>query len=91
MARALVDGMTSEWEPERYHDDYREKLEQVIEEKIEHPDTVPKGAPKTRKPTKIVDLVSVLQRSIDQATASRGKHRPHTAARHPHPAHKRAA
>jgi DNA end-binding protein Ku len=73
MARALVEGMTSEWEPERYHDDYREKLEQIIEEKIEHPDSHPKGAPKARKPTKVIDLVSVLQRSIEHATASRGK------------------
>jgi DNA end-binding protein Ku len=73
MARALVEGMTSEWEPERYHDDYREKLEQIIEEKIEHPDAHPKGAPKARKPTKVIDLVSVLQRSIEHATASRGK------------------
>jgi len=73
MARALVDGMTSDWEPERYHDDYREKLEQIIEEKIEHPDAHPKDAPKARKPTKVIDLVSVLQRSIDHATASRGK------------------
>ena len=88
MARALVDGMTSEWEPERYHDDYREKLEQVIEEKIEHPDAQPKGAPKAPKPTKIVDLVSVLQRSIDQATASRGKNRSQKAS---HSGRKRAA
>lgn len=80
MARALVDGMTSEWEPERYHDDYREKLEQVIEEKLEHPGAHPKGAPKAPKPTKIVDLVSVLQRSIDQASAKRGP-RPRKAAR----------
>jgi len=76
MARALVDGMTSEWEPERYHDDYREKLEKIIEEKIEHPDA---------------HLVSVLQRSIEQATASRGKGA-HAAQKTRHPAaRKRAA
>jgi DNA end-binding protein Ku len=91
MARALVDGMTSEWEPERYHDDYREKLEQIIEEKVEHPDARPKGAPAPPRSTKIVDLVAVLQRSIDHATATRrkppAKKKP---TRHP-AAHKRAA
>ena len=91
MARALVDGMTSEWEPERYHDDYREKLEKIIEEKIEHPDAHPKGAPRPPKSTKVVDLVSVLQRSIEQATASRGKGA-HAAQKTRHPAaRKRAA
>jgi len=73
MAGALVEGMTTEWEPTRYHDDYREKLEHIIEEKIEHPEARPKGAPAPPKTTKIVDLVSVLQRSIDNATANRGK------------------
>ncbi len=91
MARALVDGMTSEWEPERYHDDYREKLEKIIEEKIEHPNAHPKGAPRPPKSTKVVDLVSVLQRSIEQATASRGKGA-HAAQKTRHPAaRKRAA
>jgi len=73
MARALVEGMSSEWEPERYRDDYREKIEQIIEEKIEHPGAQPK-ARKAPRATKIVDLVSVLQKSIEHATASRGKH-----------------
>ena len=88
MARTLVEGMTAEWEPERYKDDYREKLEQIIEEKIEHPGARPKGAPPPPKTTKIVDLVSVLQKSIDHATASRGKQA--RAARH-RPARKKAA
>jgi len=73
MARTLVDGMTSDWEPDRYKDDYREKLEQIIEEKIEHPTARPKGAPAPRKPTKVIDLVSVLQRSIDHAATTRRK------------------
>ncbi|MEY2542199.1 MAG: end-binding protein Ku, partial [Verrucomicrobiota bacterium] len=33
MAKALVDSMTSKWNPEKYHDDYREALMEVIEEK----------------------------------------------------------
>ena len=91
MAGALVEGMTTEWEPTRYHDDYREKLEHIIEEKIEHPEARPKGAPAPPKTTKIVDLVSVLQRSIEQATASRGKGA-HAAQKTRHPAaRKRAA
>jgi DNA end-binding protein Ku len=68
MAKALVDGMTSKWNPKKYHDDYREALMEVIEEKVESGGKEiaekPKKAP---KPTKVIDLVSVLQQSLAQA------------------------
>jgi DNA end-binding protein Ku len=67
MAKQLIASMTHEWDPEKYHDDYREKLEEIIEEKIEHPGAKPKPEPKAPKPTKVIDLVSVLQRSLDEA------------------------
>jgi DNA end-binding protein Ku len=35
MANALVESMSSKWDPEKYHDDYREALLEVIEEKVE--------------------------------------------------------
>ena len=35
MAKALIDSMASKWNPEKYHDDYREALMEVIEEKVE--------------------------------------------------------
>jgi DNA end-binding protein Ku len=75
--------MTSKWQPEKYKDDYREALMEVIEEKVEaggkEIEEKPRKAP---KPTKVIDLVSVLQKSLEQtggkkkATAkSRGKHK----------------
>lgn len=67
MAKSLVASMTGEWQPEKYKDDYREKLEKVIEEKIEHPDAEP-GKPVTkRKATNVIDLVAVLQQSLQQS------------------------
>ncbi len=66
MAKQLIDSMTSKWKPEQYHDEYREALEKMIEDKIEHGD---KAAPKTSKkakPTNVIDLVAVLQKSIRQ-------------------------
>ncbi len=67
MAKSLIDGMTSKWEPEKYKDDYREALMDVIEEKVEaggkEIEEKPRKAP---KPTKIIDLVSVLQKSLEQ-------------------------
>src|ERR1041384_3703539 len=35
MAEALVKSMTSKWDPEKYKDDYRDALMEVIEEKVE--------------------------------------------------------
>jgi DNA end-binding protein Ku len=83
MARSLIDSMSSTWNPKKYRDDYREALMEVIEEKVEaggkEIETKPKKAP---KPTKVIDLVSVLQKSLEQtgvkkkATAkSRTKHK----------------
>src|SRR5437762_4736628 len=74
MAKALVGSMSSKWDPEKYHDDYREALMEVIEEKVEaggkEIEEKPKKAP---KPTKVIDLVSVLQRSLEQSGGGRKK------------------
>ena len=68
MAKALINSMSAKWDPEKYHDDYREAVMKVIEEKVEHGgediEEKPKKAP---KPTKVIDLVEVLQRSLAQA------------------------
>src|SRR5437588_9915397 len=71
MAKALIGNMTSKWDPEKYHDDYREAVMKVIEEKVEHGgediESKPKKAP---KPAKVSDLAEVLQQSLKHAGAS---------------------
>src|SRR5678816_1466969 len=67
MAQALIDSMSDEWKPDEYVDEYREALEKLIEEKVEKGD---KALPKTvrkPKPTNVIDLVSVLQKSLQQS------------------------
>jgi DNA end-binding protein Ku len=72
MAKSLIDSMSSKWNPEKYKDDYREALMEVIEEKVEaggkEIEEKPKKAP---KPTKVIDLVSVLQKSLEQTGAKK--------------------
>ena len=67
MAKSLIGSMTSKWQPEKYKDDYREALMEVIEEKVEaggkEIEEKPRKAP---KPTKVIDLVSVLQKSLER-------------------------
>ena len=72
MAKSLIDSMSAKWNPQKYRDDYREALMEVIEEKVEaggkEIEKKPKKAP---KPTKVIDLVSVLQKSLDQTGAKK--------------------
>ena len=90
MAKSLIDSMSSKWNPEKYKDDYREALMEVIEEKVEaggkEIEEKPKKAP---KPTKIVDLVSVLQKSLEQ-TGGKKKAAGKSRRKQKHPAKKAA-
>jgi DNA end-binding protein Ku len=90
MAKALVESMTSKWNPEKYHDDYREKLMEVIEQKVEAGGKEIKEKPKKApKPTKVIDLVKVLQQSLEKSGAARKRS---TTKREKHPSrYKKAA
>jgi DNA end-binding protein Ku len=52
----------------------------MIEEKIDKGDAAEPAPAKTRRPTNVVDLVSVLQQSIQQ-TKAKGKPAPKAAAK----------
>lgn len=70
MAQTLVESMSGSWTPERYKDDYRQALEKVIEEKVQHGGKLVGKAKAARPPTKVIDLVQVLQESLAQAQKS---------------------
>ncbi|MGH8101893.1 MAG: Ku protein [Chthoniobacterales bacterium] len=90
MAKSLIDSMSGKWDPEKYHDEYREALMDVIEKKVEAGGKEIEEKPKkTPKPTKVIDLVSVLQKSIEQTgVAKKGAKRSRT--KHKQPAKKAA-
>jgi DNA end-binding protein Ku len=78
MAKQLVASMTGKWHAEKYHDDYKEALMEVIEEKVA---AGGREAPKPKKragakATNVIDLVSVLQKSIQQHGSRPKKARP---------------
>lgn len=65
MAKALIESMTSEWEPTRYKDQYRDALMELIEEKAsKRPPSAKPAAP--RVAPNVVDLVAVLQESLQK-------------------------
>ncbi len=85
MARQLIESMTEKWNPQNYTDEYRDALQQMIDAKIEHSDTGKAVPAKRARPTNVIDLVSVLQKSIDQtktkSTPRSPKKRPQTSAK----------
>jgi DNA end-binding protein Ku len=70
MAHVLIDSMESEWDPGRFHDTHRQKVQALIEEKSQGKViTVAKPAPAP----KIVDLMEALQASISARQPDRSK------------------
>ena len=69
MAKQLVSAMTGAFEPQRYHDAYREALLKVIEAKVDGQEIeAPEPVVETRG---LTDLMAVLEASVAQARASR--------------------
>jgi DNA end-binding protein Ku len=68
MAMALVEGMSEKWEPEQYHDTYREDVLALVEKKVAAHETktiTMPGKEETRAASSnVIDLVSLLQQSI---------------------------
>ena len=65
MAKALIESMAGEWEPTKYKDQYREALMELIEDKArKRPLSEKPVAP--RMASNVVDLVSVLQESLQK-------------------------
>jgi DNA end-binding protein Ku len=71
MAGVLVASMSSEWRPEKYHDEYKDALEKLIEEKVEKGDKATPKPVRRPKATNVIDLVSVLQKSLKQSGATK--------------------
>ena len=75
MAAQLIDGMTEKWDPKDYQDDYRQALEKMIEKKLESGGHAPEAPKRHRQPSNVIDLVSVLQKSLAQ-TKSKARRTP---------------
>jgi DNA end-binding protein Ku len=63
MAKALIDSLSSEFNPEQYRDEYREELLALIERKAKG-ESVVETASEAPKPTKAPDLMAALEESL---------------------------
>ena len=65
MAQALIESMSVAWEPEKYRDEYRTALIEIIEQKAQNKEIAGKPAAAPRS-TNVIDLVKVLQESLSR-------------------------
>ena len=64
MAKKLIDGMTTKWDPGKYEDEYKTQLMAMIQEKVKHPDKKHVQPKSSKRPSNIIDLMSVLEESL---------------------------
>jgi DNA end-binding protein Ku len=71
MAKKLIDGMTTKWNPHKYQDEYKTQLMALIEEKIKHPNEKRVGPKAQKQPSNVIDLMSVLQESLSHTKSGK--------------------
>jgi DNA end-binding protein Ku len=65
MARQLVESLAEPFEPEKFHDEYRDQLMELIEKKAAGEEIV--SQPEPEAPAKVLDLVAALEASLKRA------------------------
>jgi DNA end-binding protein Ku len=71
IAKQLIDSLSVEWEPDRYRDTYRERVEALIEQKRKGKAVVAKKDDKPR--TNVIDLMAALEESVAARTKGGSK------------------
>jgi DNA end-binding protein Ku len=72
MAQALIESMSVDWQPDKYRDEYRTAVMEMIEQKAQKKE-LPKLEAKAPRNTNVVDLVKVLQESLDRSQSLKVK------------------
>jgi DNA end-binding protein Ku len=85
MALRLIEDMADEWRPEKYHDTYREDLLKRVEEKVKAGQTEeitePEKEAKAPKGAEVIDLMSLLKKSVEGGRKADKAPKPRRAAR----------
>ncbi|MGZ4689460.1 MAG: non-homologous end joining protein Ku [Acidimicrobiia bacterium] len=70
MATQLVETLSSDFEPDKYHDEYREQLLGLIDQKAAGEEIV--AQPEPEAPAKVLDLMAALEASLKRAERDGG-------------------
>jgi DNA end-binding protein Ku len=80
MAQRLVDEMVEPWEPDKYHDLYRDELLGAIKKKAESGGALPTHEPdQPAERGKVTDMMSLLKQSLARASGGKARRGPKTA------------
>ncbi|MFF9158253.1 Ku protein [Streptomyces sp. NPDC014846] len=71
MALQLVDALSTDWDPKRYHDTYQEKVHELVKAKAEGHEIATAEAPP--EATNVVDLMKALEGSLKTARSRRSE------------------
>ena len=69
MAKQLVDSLAAEFEPDKYHDEYREQLQELLEKKAKGEEIIVE--PAAEEPGEVVDLMAALEESLARSKKAR--------------------
>jgi DNA end-binding protein Ku len=69
MAKQLIESLSSEWEPGKYHDTYRERVLELIEQKAQGKEI---AVQPVEEPQPVPDLMAALEASVKAARQEKG-------------------
>ncbi len=74
LAKRLIDDLTAKkFDPSKYHDNYRERVLEAAQQKVQGQEAISAAAPEERK-AKVIDLMSALKASLEKrGGAAEGK------------------
>lgn len=79
MAEQLIASMSGDWQPEDYHDEFRERLHTLLKKRIKAKGGTTRveeePAPRDDDATNVVDFMSLLQKSLDAKKRTPAKKR----------------
>ena len=72
MASQIIDSLTTEWKPSRYHDTYRERVLELIKKKSKGQEIVA-DKETSAAPSNVVDLMAALEASLAKSKKPAGR------------------
>jgi DNA end-binding protein Ku len=74
MARQLIETLSTDFDPSKYHDEYREELLALIDKKAAGEEIV--ARPEPEAPAKVLDLMAALEASLERSGEGHARRKP---------------